>query len=498
MRKFFELGFLHLILFLFFSPWVQCSAAFLPPPPTTLKDVDGDNLNDACIETPKLRVIFSSRTGNISLYYLKGVNFEENLIPPQIQDKGYLFASSTINPFEVVLGANDSEQTLTPAGYNIVFDESPSNGDFVVVATANSPAAGVGLTKRYSFKLNSYTFGIEAIVSNLTEKSQIFGNEKLGNSGLKMQYGPGIFLEPFDNASLIALKKDLLLPFETLEDLSKQVKDQSNSFTGIGLKTIYFCLLLEATSPGKLSLQKFEVKSNNPREPAFQGEVLGISYPPFSLKSKESKSFSFNCYFGPKLLDELKLINRELVTDYGFLSTMLLRILQFFYSIYPNYGMSIIFLTIFVRLLLYPLTIKSTKSMAKVQKIQPLVQDLKDRYRDNTQKFNEEVLKLYQKHQVNPLGGCLPIFLQLPVFIALYNTIHIAVELRKTSFLWISDLSKTDPLLILPITIAILMYYQQTKMNAPPEQQQMMSFMVYKQHYRRCSADSSQQSHVGD
>ena len=177
------------------------------------------------------------------------------------------------------------------------------------------------------------------------------------------------------------------------------------------------------------------------------------------------------------LLDQLTRINRGQVSEYGFLSTILLRVLQFFYNLLPNYGLAIILLTIVVRLVLYPLTLKQTKSMAQMQKIQPMVQDLKDRHKDNPQKFNEEVLQLYQKNNVNPLGGCLPLLLQLPILIALYNTIRIAVELRKTPFLWISDLSKGDPLLILPIAIAALMYYQQGKMSTDPQQQQMMAFM---------------------
>jgi YidC/Oxa1 family membrane protein insertase len=150
--------------------------------------------------------------------------------------------------------------------------------------------------------------------------------------------------------------------------------------------------------------------------------------------------------------------------------------LQFFYNLIPNYGLAIILLTLVVRAVLYPLTLKQTKSMASMQKIQPEVKALKERYKDSPQKFNEEVLKLYQKHNVNPLGGCLPLLLQLPILIALYNTIRIAVELRKNPFLWIGDLSKGDPLLILPIAIAAIMYYQQGKMS-DPQQQQMMAFM---------------------
>jgi YidC/Oxa1 family membrane protein insertase len=130
-----------------------------------------------------------------------------------------------------------------------------------------------------------------------------------------------------------------------------------------------------------------------------------------------------------------------------------------------------------VRLILYPLTLKQTKEMAKMQKLQPKLKDLQDRYKDNPQKMNEEVLKLYTKNKVNPIGGCFPILLQLPIIMALFNTFRNAVELRKASFLWMSDLSKGDPYMILPIAIAVLMFYQQGKSNIDPQQRQAMAFM---------------------
>ena len=197
----------------------------------------------------------------------------------------------------------------------------------------------------------------------------------------------------------------------------------------------------------------------------------------FALEPNDSRKPSFKVYAGPMILDELMKVNRPTVSEYGFLSTMLMRILQFFYSLFPNYGLAIILLTIVVRIVLYPLTLKQTKSMAAMQKIAPKVQDLKDRFKDNPQKLNEEILKLYQKNNVNPLGGCLPLLLQLPVLIALYNTIRIAVELRKTPFLWIADLSKGDPLLILPIAIAILMYVTQAKQALLTSTKAVMAMM---------------------
>ncbi len=115
--------------------------------------------------------------------------------------------------------------------------------------------------------------------------------------------------------------------------------------------------------------------------------------------------------------------------------------------------------------------------MAQMQKLQPKIKDIQDRYKDDRQKMNEEVMKLYMKNNVSPLGGCLPLLLQLPIIMALYNTFRIAVELRKAPFLWMSDLSKGDPYLILPIAIMVLTYYQQGKANVDPQQRQAMAFM---------------------
>ena len=438
-------------------------------PRVEFKDRDNDGLPDCEIETSRLRLLLSSKTGEIAVWYLKGANFEENLFPPMLADLGYRFASGTLQPFSVSPGYLAEQMPTT--GYALRADESPADR-LVISATANSPHMGLGLIKRYTFSLNSYSFESELIVTNLGDADRLVGTDLSG--GLTWQYGPGLFLDPFTESVFLALKKDGQDVFTTLPDLQKAAS--ATSYVGIGLKSTYFCVLMDADAPVKLRAQTFEVKSDDPQKKVFNGQVIGMSLPPFTLRSRESRPFRAKFYFGPKMLDELTAINRQTVTDYGFLSTMLLRILQGFNNIYPNYGLSIIFLTILVRIILYPLTLSQTKSMARMQKLQPMIQDLKDRYKDNPQKFNEEVLKLYQKHEVNPLGGCLPLFLQLPIFIALYNTLSISVEMRKTSFLWMSDLSKADPLLILPIIIAALMYYQQGQMN-DPQAQQMMAFM---------------------
>jgi YidC/Oxa1 family membrane protein insertase len=435
-----------------------------------IADVDGDGFRDATIETKLFRTIISSKTGAPSVYFLKGSNFEENMYPPVLQDLGYSFTPETMKPFVGRL----QDGNYADKGFNVELEEE--NVDKIVVrANANlggeaSGSKKLGMAVIYTFFNGSYHFEVDYVISNLEEKLVAVGNEK--NGALTLTYGPGLFMDPFGESSILGLAATEDESFSAAAAVNKS----ETNFTGIGLKNQYFTVFMDAKTKVKVGATEFEVKAADDKKKKQTGHTISLTLPQFNLGAKESRSFSFRIYFGPILLDQLKGINRGMVSEYGFLSTILLRILQFFYSLIPNYGLAIILLTIVVRLVLYPLTLKQTKSMAHMQKIQPKVQDLKDRYKDSPQKFNEEVLKLYQKHNVNPLGGCLPLLLQLPILIALYNTIRIAVELRKTPFLWISDLSKGDPLLILPIAIAALMYYQQGKMT-DPQQRQMMAFM---------------------
>ena len=466
---------LFVFLYLFTCPVLFAATAQQKPLSVKTQDVDGDGLKDVSIETHLLRVIISSKTGNPSVYYLKGQNFEENMYPPVLQDMGYTYASDTLTPFDGKLLEKGENNNF---GYQV--SVSNNTGDEVVInAIANIPGkkfktGGLSVQKKYVFKNSSYQFDVQYIVSSLADKLVQVGTDK---GSLKFSFGPGIFMDPFKGTTLVALKADSVETYSSAKSLNE--KASSGNFTGIGLKDQYFCILLDAKQPVKISAKSFKVKSPDPRKKVQKGDVISFTLPKFNLGAKETRAFNFKIYAGPILYDDLKKIHREKVSGYGFLSTFLLRILQFFYFLFPNYGLAIILLTLVVRAGLYPLTLKQTRSMAQMQKIQPQVQDLKDRYKDDSQKFNEEVLKLYQKHKVNPLGGCLPLILQLPILIALYNTIRIAVELRKTPFLWIPDLSKGDPYYLLPAAIALLMYYQQTKMSGPQQaqQKQMMTMM---------------------
>ncbi len=218
------------------------------------------------------------------------------------------------------------------------------------------------------------------------------------------------------------------------------------------------------------------------------------------VRPNQSFTFNIDCYLGPKEVDRLakQKVNLEALADFGFFGNLfrIVHILKFLYKITGNYGVAIILLTILMSIVLFPLTMKSHKSMRAMQELQPQISALKNKYKDNAQKVNKETMALYKKNKVNPLGGCFPMMLQMPLFFALFTTLRNAIELKGTCFIpgWIPDLSLPDtvfylgtlmnkpgtyPLNILPILMSITTILQQkfTAQSADPRQAKMMLFM---------------------
>lgn len=191
-------------------------------------------------------------------------------------------------------------------------------------------------------------------------------------------------------------------------------------------------------------------------------------------------------YFVKKNYNDLKKLNNNLhlAIDFGvfgIIAVPILRGLQFIYKYIPNYGLAIILITLFIRTLLFPLQYKSFKSMKKMQKLQPELAKVKEKYGDDPQRMQKETMELFKRNGANPMGGCLPLLLQMPVFFAFYQVLFNSVELLNAPFiLWINDLSAKDPYYVLPVLMGIAMFGQ-TKLNpsttADPTQQKMMMFM---------------------
>lgn len=203
-----------------------------------------------------------------------------------------------------------------------------------------------------------------------------------------------------------------------------------------------------------------------------------------AIKVAEGKN-DYVLYAGPKVIRELEQfkLGLEHIVDFGFWSFIarpLFWLLMYINGIMGNYGWSIIILTIVVRIPFIPLLNKGQKSMKKMQSLQPKMQEIKEKYKKDPQKMQKEMMGMYKKHKVNPMGGCLPMLVQIPVFFALYKVLLVAIEMRHAPWiLWVQDLSAKDPFYVLPIVMGATMFLQQkmTPTSADPRQAKIMMFM---------------------
>jgi YidC/Oxa1 family membrane protein insertase len=286
-----------------------------------------------------------------------------------------------------------------------------------------------------------------------------------------------LYLAPTD------LEKGIVAP-------DPQVAGAGPVFWG-GYADSYF---LSALIPQKPEQARFWTK--------LEGDVV-VSELLLPARSVEAEREPFVLYAGPKSLDHLKPAGHNLVRAldlgwFSFVAEPMLRVLKLFHGVTGNYGWDIILLTVMIKVLFIPLTQKSYKSMQELQKLQPQMKKLQEKYKDDRAALNREVMELYRRHKVNPLGGCLPMLLQMPVFIGLYNALFYAVELRHAPFaLWINDLSAPDrlppfphpplanvagidvriPVLTLLMGVSMIVQTRMTPASGDPTQQRMMMFM---------------------
>ncbi|MFB6354937.1 MAG: membrane protein insertase YidC [bacterium] len=213
----------------------------------------------------------------------------------------------------------------------------------------------------------------------------------------------------------------------------------------------------------------------------------------FSLGPNETREFTYNMYLGPKKYDKLQqfyggtqqTIYSSWIPGLIYLILPLLTGMNWIYSFIPNYGIAIILLSMAIKLVLYPLTKKGYSSMHKMKQLQPKMEELQEKYDDDREKLNQKMMELFQEHDVTPMGGCFPIIMQIPIFIALYQMLEYSIELRGAYFmLWVTDLSAPDPYYILPVLMGITMFFQQKAMagsggsGAAGQQQKMMMYIM--------------------
>lgn len=212
--------------------------------------------------------------------------------------------------------------------------------------------------------------------------------------------------------------------------------------------------------------------------------IIGMRSSSVRVNPQETASLNNRFYAGPKLQNEIKEIQPglELTTDYGIFTPLckpLFWVLDYIHGWVGNWGWAIIFVTLLIKIVFYRLSAASYKSMARMRKVQPRFQAIRERYGSDKQKLNQAMMDLYRKEKINPVGGCLPILIQMPVFLSLYWVLIESVELRQAPFmLWIQDLSTKDPFYILPLLMGISMFIQFKLNPKPPDPMQEKIFMI--------------------
>ncbi len=323
---------------------------------------------------------------------------------------------------------------------------------------------GIEVTKTYRFRRGDYLIDVAHRVDNRSDQDwqgsqyrQIQRTRPLETSRLLYTYTGSVYY----NEETKYEKVD----FDDMED-SQLKLDSSGGW--IAMIQHYF---LSAWVPDQENNNLIYTIANTRRNPATY--TIGMRSQNLLVPAGANGEFSSQLFVGPKIVSRLEEISPglDLTVDYGvltFLSKPLYWLLSWYHGFVGNWGVAIILLTLTVKALFYKLSETSYRSMAKMRKVSPRLKTLKERYGDDRQKMNQAMMELYKTEKINPMGGCLPILVQIPVFIALYWALLESVDLRQAPFIfWIKDLSVMDPFYVLPIVMGVSMVIQQ-RLNPPP------------------------------
>ena len=337
------------------------------------------------------------------------------------------------------------------------------------------------ITKQFKFSNSNYSIELEIGIENLTS--------------LPIEVNLPLVLGVLD------FSRDQMQA--RFQDIAVALKDKTVYFNGrkemifegvrfLSLRDRYFCEIVKPASEGWRGF----IRKVNPKE-----SEAGFTINQAALGAGQTLKQSFRIYLGPQ---DLQLMIRHdpefsAVIYYGafdFIGQMLLQLLGFLYRLLHSWGWAIVALSLIIYFILFPLSLKQMRSMKSMQALQPVIEQLRATYKDNPQKLNKEIMELYRQHKVNPLSGCLPLVLQIPIFFALYQVLIRSVALKGANFLWIKDLSGPDRLFTLPVSLPILgneinilpilmaigMFIQQktsmkTMSSGSAEQQKLMLFL---------------------
>lgn len=447
-----------------------------PPPaeaPLTAQ-VQGDQPTDFAINTNVHTVVFSNRGATVRNWILNKYK-DSNGKPLDLVNQSAL------------TGKNGKP---VPAPFSLYFKQQPSvdlNNKLYKVTKSDD---GLGVTFEWSdgriTSKKTFQFAKDSYLVNVT--SLVIENGMQLPHSMVWRGGFGDMTATNPTADQDALYYDT-----SNSSLNKKkasdAKDGPQTAIGLyafaGLEDKYFAGVALPAGSGTLELTTFSDTLNNAagKEEAVVGAAIG-----------GSGALNFELYIGPKDADYLTTVDKRLtqIIDWGwagFIAKPLFAVLHWLYNnVTNNWGWAIVLMTVIINMVLFPLRLTSMKSSKRMQAIQPLVNQINERYKgipmSDPRKSNQqqELMDLYKKHDINPVGGCVPMLLQIPFFFALYRVISLVIELRGAPWLWVSDLSSPETLAIriLPLLLVITQFLQQKMTPTPgadPTQQRMMMFM---------------------
>lgn len=433
---------------------------------------------DITVETPLYTAVINSNGGVLKSFTL---NQYETTDPTTFRPSG--------NPMQMI-----SPQAAQQAPLGLYVNNKPTwigdtnaaewaydGGDSVRVSsgsqsiTLHGSMDDIRISRTYTFDADTYLVSDRV---NVTSDSP-----KFAPVGYSLTTGMMHSAEDYLKVTKVALVQNGSF---TEEDSIKNLGTGISYGDGINWAGTMGSYFLAATIP---SDQKMKLKAT------YQNDTFSLllEQEQVPLGPGQSYESSATHYFGPKQVKSLEAAPVDLsgAMDYGWfgwISAPLLIMLKWFYSFAGNWGVAIILLTVVIKIIVWPLSYKSYKSMENMKKLQPLMVKIREKYKDDKQRQNQEVMQLYKTYKVNPMGGCLPIVIQLPIFFGLYRALLSSIELRQASFIehlpftdivWLADLSIKDPLYITPIIMGVTMLLQQkmTPTTGDPTQAKIMMLM---------------------
>ena len=346
--------------------------------------------------------------------------------------------------------------------------------DEVQVRLQWSDSEVLSIAKIYTFRRDSYLIDLHYEIQNNSGEPWV---GRLYGQFLRAEVAPegGLFRTYTYTGGVISGPEK---PYEKIEfsDMAKQLLERESSGGWVAMIQHYFA---GAWIPDQATTNRFYSL-----EPDGARYVLGLMTPSIRVPPGGSDVLQIGLYAGPKIQSRMKAAapNLQRAVDYGWLwliAQPLFWLLAWIHGVVGNWGWSIIILTLLVKLAFFHLSAASYKSMARMRKVQPRIMALRERYGSDKAQMNQKMMELYREEKINPLGGCLPIAVQIPVFIALYWVLLESVELRQAAFIfWLEDLSVYDPYFVLPLAMGATMFIQQKLNPAPPDPLQARIMMA--------------------